>query len=563
MGLIANSSIDFTRRVDVADLEQELIRWKSEEVEKFIEDALGLFGLQVAYKQTIEPALEDQKFILEGMLLSNSHLQEVSFVNLRDGFEMSRKIRDQKDEPKLRNQVNKRKFQEAKAGKVYLGRVSYTTEGSEVEISSPVRNQNGVVIAVLSGVLDLSPIQKAVGSARLGNQGYLYLIDNQGRVAAHALKPEAIGEDLSDFEIVSSVLGGVIRTGREDSDLYLSPWDEKVIGAGAPIRKIGWAAIVEWPEEDALLPIKDLQREVIIISLIVFLIVMGLATFVALGISRPIEMLKKGVRAIGKGEFDYRIEIKTQDELQELGDAFNKMAKGLKRLEELKDEFVFIAAHELRAPVTAIRGYISMIMAGDTGPISPKMKEYLSPVEKSGEALNKLVEDLLQVARSEAGRIEIKVKPTDMVAQIKSVFEQLKILADEKSIKMIYQPPKGLPKILADPDKLGEVIKNLVDNAIKYTLGAGTVTVTHEIKEKMLITHVKDTGAGIPKDRQEKLFQKFYRVKSEGTEEITGTGLGLWIIKQLLGKMNGKIWFESEKDKGSTFSFSLPVAQKS
>ena len=104
-----------------------------------------------------------------------------------------------------------------------------------------------------------------------------------------------------------------------------------------------------------------------------------------------------------------------------------------------------------------------------------------------------------------------------------------------------------------------KVIKNLVDNSIKYTPEKGMVTVTHEIKKEMLVVHIKDNGLGISKENQKKLFQKFYRVKTEKTEKIKGTGLGLWIIKQLLEKMNGEIWFVSEEGKGSTFSFSLPL----
>ena len=153
------------------------------------------------------------------------------------------------------------------------------------------------------------------------------------------------------------------------------------------------------------------------------------------------------------------------------------MAKGLKRLEELKDEFVFVAAHELKAPVTVIKGYMSMIMGGDAGPVGKEMKDFLSQIDKANQNLVKLVQDLLQVARSEAGRIEIAVKRTAIAKEVADLVGEFQPVASEKSIVLQYESSPDTPQVLADPDKLKEVLSNLISNAIKYTLKEGTVTV--------------------------------------------------------------------------------------
>ena len=238
------------------------------------------------------------------------------------------------------------------------------------------------------------------------------------------------------------------------------------------------------------------------------------------------------------------------------------MMLGLKQLQELKEEFVFIAAHELRTPVTAIKGYISLILDGIAGPVSGSLREILDKIQNANKRLINLVNDLLEVARSEAGRMTIQVAPTNIIAPIKDVLSELRPLAYEKSITMIYEPDSGLPSVLADAGRVKEIMVNLVGNAIKYTVGSGTVTVRHEIQGSELTTHIQDTGVGMPKDSQKKLFEKFYRIQTEKTRDITGTGLGLFIVRQLVEKMNGRIWVESEEGKGSIFSFSLLLAEK-
>ncbi len=455
-------------------------------------------------------------------------------------------------------------FMETKSGeKNYVGEVQLTASGPIVEVAAPVRDQDGHVVGVLAGQLNLSGLASVFTGTTLGNSGYVYLVDASGNLLYNSNPAGASpSANLRDVPVVSRFLanGGALTSGEQLR--YKSFWGEDVVAVAAPLKiseNQPWLLVVEWPTADANQVIAVLQSRFILFLVAILALIVFLSVFLANKIAKPISMLQIGAERIATGIFDNPVEIHTKDELEDLGMAFNKMMAGLKQLQQLKDEFVFIAAHELRTPVAAIKGYLSMVMDGEVGKIDDTAREFIKKVVNANQRLIQLVNDLLQVARSEAGRLTIQVAAIDIVEPIKSVLDELKPLADEKAIKMLYEPTT-LPKALADSVRLKEVVVNLVGNAIKYTIGSGTVTISHEVKDNTVITHIKDTGIGIPPEAQKKLFEKFYRVQSEKTREITGTGLGLFIVKQIVEKMDGKIWVTSEEGKGSTFSFSLPIA---
>ncbi|MDZ4260086.1 MAG: HAMP domain-containing sensor histidine kinase, partial [Candidatus Sungbacteria bacterium] len=366
---------------------------------------------------------------------------------------------------------------------------------------------------------------------------------------------------MSQSSRVKRVLGGEFLDGLDPRDRYESVLTHmSVVGAGKRLLPTGWALLSEWPLSDADAVIRDVRGEVVNVILLSIFFVLVLVPFFVARLLRPIHALEESAVEIEKGNFKKRVEISTHDELEDLGTAFNKMAIGLKRLAELRDEFVFIAAHELRSPVTVVKGYLSMLLEEEASALTAKAKEYVGNIKNANDRLAQLVNDLLEVARSEAGRIAIEVKSVDMAESVSMAVEEIRPLASEKSITLQYDIPRDLPPVMADSSRIKEVIINLVSNAIKYSPQGASVTVSHEVKDKELITHVKDTGYGIGREAQAKLFEKFYRVRTEATINITGTGLGLFIIKELVTKMNGTIWFESEEKKGSTFSFSLPLA---
>ncbi|MDP2830491.1 MAG: HAMP domain-containing sensor histidine kinase [bacterium] len=235
--------------------------------------------------------------------------------------------------------------------------------------------------------------------------------------------------------------------------------------------------------------------------------------------------------------------------------------KKIKEVDQMKDEFISIASHELRTPVTGIRGYVSMILEGTFGEISDKLKETLKMVQGASDRLAGLVEDLLNVSRIEQGRLEVKTTPFEISQIIKDIIAELKIQADQKKLALEYKPrAEKLPLINIDSERFKQVLINLIGNAVKYTEKGGVTILTEEKENgKILEIKIKDTGIGMSAKDRERLFQKFYRVQNDKTRGIIGTGLGLWITKQIIELMKGKITVDSIENVGTQATLQFPI----
>jgi len=230
----------------------------------------------------------------------------------------------------------------------------------------------------------------------------------------------------------------------------------------------------------------------------------------------------------------------------------------LKEVDTMKDDFVSMAAHELRSPLTIIRGYTE-ILSEEKG-LTEGGKENLGNIDHAATQLNSLIGDILDVAKLQEGRMSFEMKEADVSQEIASVVESFMRPARDKGLTLTYVPAT-LPLISIDMNRFHQILVNLVGNAVKYT-PAGSVTVSAGEEGGRLSIRVSDTGMGISAEEQQKLFQKFYRVKNVETREITGTGLGLWIVAQIVKTMKGVISVESIKGKGTDFIVSFPVAVK-
>lgn len=252
----------------------------------------------------------------------------------------------------------------------------------------------------------------------------------------------------------------------------------------------------------------------------------------------------------------------TQTSLLTITQEVYKMNAKLHQLDHLKDDFVSVASHELRTPMTAIRSYAWMALNRPDAPITDKTKRYLSRVLSSTERLINLVNDMLNVSRIESGRVEIAPKEFDITALFSEVFTEIEPKVKERNLHL-QMTQDHLPKVFADPDKVHQILLNILGNASKFTPNGGLITVSFLNDGQFLEIDIKDSGVGISSGDMTRLFQKFGRLDNSYVAAATsgGTGLGLYICKSLVTLMGGKIWAKSEGlNKGTTFTFTLPVA---
>jgi signal transduction histidine kinase len=230
----------------------------------------------------------------------------------------------------------------------------------------------------------------------------------------------------------------------------------------------------------------------------------------------------------------------------------------LKALDEAKDEFISMASHQLRTPLTSIKGYISLILDGDMGKVPTKQKKMLQEAFSSSQRMVYLISDLLNVSRLKTGKFLIE--PTDVYLPevVEEEIDQVKEMAEAKNIKIHYEKPKTFIHLDLDEIKIRQVIMNFIDNAIHYTPEGGDINVFLEESGTSIKFTVVDSGIGVPATEQHHLFTKFYRAGNARKARPDGTGLGLFMAKKVIVASGGSIVFNSSEGKGSTFGFSFP-----
>ncbi|MCM8831677.1 MAG: cell wall metabolism sensor histidine kinase WalK [Candidatus Omnitrophica bacterium] len=229
----------------------------------------------------------------------------------------------------------------------------------------------------------------------------------------------------------------------------------------------------------------------------------------------------------------------------------------LRRLERIRQDFVANVSHELRTPLTSIKGYAETLLEGAIFD-KKNAKDFVEIIYNDADRLAKLIDDLLDLSKIESGRLEMVFLPIDILEVIEKVVKILEPQAKKKSILINLNIPPDLPKVLADQNRISQVILNLLDNAIKYTPNEGKISIFANPKDNFVQVDVIDTGIGIPKEALPHIFERFYRVDKARSRELGGTGLGLSIVKHIILNHGGNVWVESELGRGSTFSFTLP-----
>ena len=300
-----------------------------------------------------------------------------------------------------------------------------------------------------------------------------------------------------------------------------------------------------------------------IAALILALLLAGIiAIWLTKSISQPIVDLKSGMHAVADGDLSYRLAIPSDrsDEFGELAQSFQAMTRQLGELDKLKAEFVSVASHELKTPINVMMGYLQLLEEGVYGPLNPKQQEVHKTLALQAHTLARLVTQLLDVSRFEAGggRLEPRVIQLDAIlAELGNAFH---VLAVQRQIHFRVERDDGLPdEVFWDLDRINEVLGNLLSNAFKFTPHGGSVELKLEPVDGGVLMEVHDTGAGIPPEQLPHIFEKFYQADNQRSARTSGTGLGLAIAKQIVEAHGGTISCESSPGVGTTFSIILPV----
>ena len=230
-----------------------------------------------------------------------------------------------------------------------------------------------------------------------------------------------------------------------------------------------------------------------------------------------------------------------------------------KQAEKERVSLVSMTAHQLRTPLISMKWICEMLLKGDGGKLSSQQEELIKELSASVQHMNDLVSHLLSVARIESGQLLLELKPVNLNDFYNKLIVELQPSISRKSHSVSFKISGDVPQVKTDLIILSEILKNLLSNSIKYTPDKGRIEVFVSLKGKEILFSVKDNGLGIPKDQQLKVFQKFFRGSNAVRLTNDGTGLGLYIVKNLIQLLGGKIWFESKENKGTTFYFTLPI----
>jgi signal transduction histidine kinase len=537
-------------------------------------------GLSPEYKTELKKLLSIAPSITELIAFDSNGVKQAQASRVRAVFSD-----DKQDYAKSAS------FLRVKQGGTYFGPVYFLRDSEPyMTVAVPIERLVGEAIGVLQAEVNLRFIREVVSAIKVGKAGYAYAANRSGELFAHPDISVVLQRlNVSGLEQVKDAFNLNAEAHVSKGVVARNLRGESVFSSYALIPGLDWAVFVELPVREAYAPLYASLLRTSGLLLVGLGMALFAGFFVVRRVVRPLQTLRRGVERVGKGDLDFRVDLNTGDEIEILAEEFNKMSlalrnayTGLERkvaertaeltvanqrlaeLDKMKSDFVSNVSHELRTPLTAIKGSTDNMIDGLTGHLNEKQVRYLTRIKSNTDRLARLINELLDLSRIEAGRIDLRPTFLSLVPLTKEAAESLRPMATEKLVSLEVASADTGVTAWADRDKVTQVLMNIIGNAIKFTPPHGRVIVAVERNGGGWVQiSVTDTGPGIPAEEANKIFAKFYQVTQGGNQKTKGTGLGLAISKALVEMHGGRLWVKSEVGRGSIFSFTLPSQQPS
>jgi len=492
-----------------------------------------------------------------------------------------------------------------------------------VTIAVAVKDKNNNVIGICKNSIGIERIFGSLLNFKPGKTAHVAIIDNNANIILHE---GVVPMSRKDYD--EKTIRRLLADKKPYHLINMPPDNEKALVIFSGVESsylssegIEWIISLTQNASEALEPINKFIIEMVILAILLILFTLPVGYVFGSYISRPIHELHMATERVMEGDWDYKIDIRTGDEIEQFADTFKDMIADIKnkqlnlkeaneKLEEfskgqeakitertkdltdaqeatlniledltsekgraekyskelekalsIKSYFTSVVSHELRTPLTAIKEGISIVSDGTAGNVSKEQKDFLTIASRNVDRLARLINDVLDFQKLESGRMTFNMQESSINDIINDVGRMMMPLAAEKKLELIFDFKENLPKILFDRDKITQVVTNLVNNAIKFTDKGSITIITSRVNDFIQIA-VNDTGPGIKQEDLPRLFRPFEQLESYSGRKTGGTGLGLSISKEIVKAHNGEIWAESELGKGSTIYFTLPVSKK-
>lgn len=493
-----------------------------------------------------------------------------------------------------------------------------------IALAVPIKDENGDIIGVYKTLMKAAGFFKFVDDFKVGATGHAALINEDSYVIfLHGIRP--MSEKFCDGEcfkkLTSSASGYLVSDNMIDHHGRVFLAFSDVPSFIFSEKGTAWKIVIMQDAKEAFAPIDNFVLILVVVwtGLLILMIPIGLAFGSVF--AKPIRDLHIATENVMSGEWDYNIDINTGDEIEEFSYAFKDMISNIKKRQEellyakeeleqlsmnlekkvqgrtkelsdtqvatlniledlskekekveqyskeledalrIKSDFTSMVSHELRTPLTAIKEGISLVADGTTGKLNKDQKEFLDIAKRNVDRLTRLINDVLDLQRLEAGKLFFNLQPNDINDAINEVCDMMITLVKDRALTLELKLDRKLPPVTFDKDKIIQVLMNLINNALKFTEKGGITITTHRDGNVVMVS-VRDTGLGIRPEDMPRLFKRFEQLDTGTERKPGGTGLGLAISKEIIEMHGGKIWVESVFGEGTTFSFNLPIIER-